>query len=67
MRHGLSCSEASGIFPDRGLNLCLLHWQAFFFFFILTTESLGKPLYLVLVKPQLSHSEAAWLKNHTQP
>ena len=25
--HGLSCSTASGIFPDRGLNPCLLHWQ----------------------------------------
>ena len=25
--HGLSCS-ACGIFPDQGLNLCLLHWQA---------------------------------------
>ena len=26
--HGLSCSEACGIFPDQGLNLHLLHWQA---------------------------------------
>ena len=25
---GLSCSPARGIFPDQGLNLCLLHWQA---------------------------------------
>ena len=26
---GLSCSVGScGIFPDVGLNLCLLHWQA---------------------------------------
>ena len=25
---GLSCSEACGIFPDQGLNLCPLHWQA---------------------------------------
>ena len=25
---GLSCSEACGIFPDQGLNLCLLPWQA---------------------------------------
>ena len=22
-----SCSIARGIFPDQGLNLCLLHWQ----------------------------------------
>ena len=26
--HGLSCAEACGIFPDQGLNLCSLHWQA---------------------------------------
>ena len=26
--HGLSCSAACGIFPDQGLNLHLLHWQA---------------------------------------
>ena len=25
--HGLSCSMACGIFPDKGLNLCPLHWQ----------------------------------------
>ena len=25
--HGLSCSNAHGIFPDQGLNLCLLHLQ----------------------------------------
>ena len=28
MAHGLSCSEACGIFPDQGSNLCPLHWQA---------------------------------------
>ena len=26
--HGLSCSVASGIFPDQGSNPCPLHWQA---------------------------------------
>ena len=26
--HGLSRSTACGIFPDQGLNLCPLHWQA---------------------------------------
>ena len=26
--HGLSCSEACGIFPDQGSNPCLLYWQA---------------------------------------
>ena len=25
--HRLSCSKACGIFPDQGLNQCLLHWQ----------------------------------------
>ena len=25
--HGLSCFMVWGIFPDRGLNLSLLHWQ----------------------------------------
>ena len=25
--HGLSCSKACGIFPDQGLNSCLLQWQ----------------------------------------
>ena len=28
LEHRLSCSEAPGIFPDQGLNPCLLHWQA---------------------------------------
>ena len=26
--HGLSCSEARGIFLDQGSNPCSLHWQA---------------------------------------
>ena len=26
--HGPSCSAACRIFPDQGLNLCPLHWQA---------------------------------------
>ena len=26
--HGLSCSVAHGILPDKGLNLCPLGWQA---------------------------------------
>ena len=25
--HWLSCSVACGVFPNQGLNLCLLHWQ----------------------------------------
>ena len=25
--HGLDCFSACGIFPDQGLNPCLLHWQ----------------------------------------
>ena len=28
MAHGLSYFSACGIFPDHGLNPCLLHWQA---------------------------------------
>ena len=27
MVHGLSCSEACGISPDRRSSLCHLHWQ----------------------------------------
>ena len=27
MAHRLSCSATGGIFPDQGLNPCLLHWQ----------------------------------------
>jgi len=29
--HTLGCSTACGIFPDQGLNPCLLHWQADFY------------------------------------
>ena len=29
--HGLSCSEACGIFPDQGLNPCPLLWQVDFY------------------------------------
>ena len=50
--HGLSCSAVCGIFPDQGLNLHLLLWQAdssppnhqgnptggFFFFLIFTVR-----------------------------
>ena len=28
MGHGLSCSEACGVFLDQGSNSCPLHWQA---------------------------------------
>ena len=37
---------ACGIFPDPGLNLCLLHWQAGS-----TTEPSGKPRHLFLTSP----------------
>ena len=33
---GLSCPVACGVFPDQGLNLCPLHWQA-------DSESPGEP------------------------
>ena len=40
---GVGCHALlQGIFLIQGSNLCLLHWQVFFFFF-LTTEPLGKP------------------------
>ena len=28
MAHRLSCPTACGVFPDKGLNPCLLYWQA---------------------------------------
>ena len=50
--HGLSCSEACGIFPDQGSNPCVLHWQANYLLLtykgshveVLTTVSVGNPL-----------------------
>ena len=39
--HGLSCSEACGIFPDRESNLCPVHWQA-----DSTTRPPGKSVFL---------------------
>ena len=42
--HGLSCSKVCGILPDKGSNLCLLHWQAVFFFFFLPLSRYGSPL-----------------------
>ena len=38
--HGLSSPVARGIFPDKGSNLCLLHWQA-------DSEPPGKPVLIV--------------------
>ena len=38
--HGLNCSRARRIFPDKELNPCLPHWQGGFF----TTEPPGRPL-----------------------
>ena len=29
LAHRVSCSSACGISPDRGLNQCPLHWQAY--------------------------------------
>ena len=34
LAYRLSCSVACGIFPNQGLNLCLLHWWVDSFFFI---------------------------------
>ena len=41
----LSCSTASGIFPDQGSNPCLLHWQVDSF----TTELPVKPYLCLLI------------------
>ena len=40
--HGFRCSEACGIFPDKGSNPCPLHFRQF------TTEPPGKPLNEIL-------------------
>ena len=54
MAHRLSCSVTYGIFPRRGSNPCLLHWQAgFFFFFFFTNEPPGKPCVWFLERPAL--------------
>ena len=49
--HTPNCSLACGIFPDQGLNLCLLHWQLDYSVshegspvFLLITDILGLPL-----------------------
>ena len=38
--HGLSCSVASAIFPDQGLNPCPLNWQARVLFTVPPEKSL---------------------------
>ena len=51
----VSCSAAWGIFPDQGLNPCLLHWQADFLPLSLPgspmLEFLNLFLLIYLVKP----------------
>ena len=42
---GLSCSKASGIFLDQGLNPCLLHWHAEF----LLLNHQGSPAWLISI------------------
>ena len=48
--HGLSCSEARGIFPDQGLNPSPALAGGLF-----TTESLGKPLWIHFIWNCLQH------------
>ena len=43
--HKLSCAMAFGIFPDQGLNSCLLHWQVH----TLPLSHQGSPPYLYIV------------------
>ena len=53
---GLNCSKACGIFPDQGLKLCLLHWQAdsfFFFLIFLKFYFIFKLYIIVLVLPNI--------------
>ena len=52
--HGLSCSTAHGIFPDQGLNLCPLHWQAGYY-----------PLWCSFIRALISFRRAlpSWLKH----
>ena len=49
--HGLRYPEASGIFPDQGLNLCLLHWHV-----DSLPLSYKRSLLLVFWPPSLLHS-----------
>ena len=60
MAHGFSCSMACGIFWDRGVNLCLLHWQLdsyplrhqeipSFFFSLNFTYSIWFPVWVLVV------------------
>ena len=61
--HGFRCSAACGIFPDQGLNPCLLHWQAYslplnhqrspvvFFSCLLGWLWVGKRLVIVTCRP----------------
>ena len=58
--HGFNCTTACGIFPDQGLSLCLLHWQADSF----TSESPGKPkLHLIGGKTE---SQGQVSKHHSE-
>ena len=54
MAQGLRCSMACGILPDRGSNLCLLHWQAD----SLPLSYQGSPLlsFLTFIPPSLYFS-----------
>ena len=58
--HRLNCSEACGIFPDEGSNLCLLHWQAD----SLPLSHQGSPVFycqLLLLECDLHEHRGFWL------
>ena len=58
--HGLSCSEACGIFPDQGLNPYPLHCKTdslSFFFFSISKVYLTKSSVRKCTRPNFSHSK----------
>ena len=79
MGHGLSCSEACGVFADQGLKPCLLHWQED----SLPPSRQGRPAFILLVVffdaqnfknfheiqfvfffSSVAHVLVSWLRNH---
>ena len=58
--HGLSYSEACGIFPDQGLNPCLLPQASGSF----TTEAPGKPETVLYLDYEDCHTLYILVKTH---
>ena len=60
--HGHSCPMACGIFPDQGLNPCLLHWQMDSF----PLSDKGSPL-MIFFMASWSLTSASWLTEIASP